>query len=168
MGHRHAPSIPRRRALLAGAVLAVTALPGCAALRDVVTVPNPDPDPSNLLLHIEAKDWNGWESPDPNTPAPPPDEKDLVVSEGLEASLPGSNISTVTITAVESQSVSFRTSVELSRKNYTGGFGLNSGDTEWRISTGEQMKLSTPTMDAGTTYTFTLLSSPSSPAPSSP
>ena len=38
-----------------------------------------------------------------------------------------------------------------------GKISLNSDDTEFRIEVGKKLKLTTPTMDAGDTYTFDLM-----------
>lgn len=81
---------------------------------------------------------------------------------GADATLPnhfGDDIH-VEVTSVDSDSVELSTSTDLAPEGETGGINLNDLSSSFTVDAGEELKVSTPTMDAGTTWTLTLEEGP--------
>lgn len=67
---------------------------------------------------------------------------------------------TVTVESVDSESVEFSTSEKMAPPGETDGINLNDLRAEFTVSRTEDAVFSTPTMDAGTTYTVSLVDGP--------
>ena len=142
--HRDRPQgeIVRRRATTAVTVAAgaLLVLSGCGLVAD-----EPDPVP----LTIVWSDWSGWSEAQGSE-----NSRDMQATKGKSVRL--DDELEVTFTDIAEDSVEIRTSDHMSPKSEGGGIDLNSTQTEFTVERGETLEIVTPTMDAGTTYEFTI------------
>ena len=114
------------------------------------SVSGPEKPPATMSLTITSQDWNGW---DPGSSYEPVTESMQVVA-GESVELPGLGTEgiTFTVTAVTDHSAT----ISLSDSLWTEDSSFDDHVSSFNVELGNPVKLSTPTMDAGTNYTVTL------------
>lgn len=140
-------------ALLLAGLLTLTACAGGGKTR---------PD-QPLWISITSEDWNGWD----------PDH--VGTTERVEVSaVPGNEVMvtslppfTLRVETAGDGVVTFTTSEGLAERTASGGYAMDDGVTEFRLSTGEPViEAASTTMDAGYSHIFQLHTEQPSAAPS--
>lgn len=93
------------------------------------------------------------------------DSQDVVridATEGASATIANRLVGDfdVEVESVEGDSVEFSTSEDMAPEGKTGGINLNDTRSDFTVERGADVKFSTPTMDAGTTWTATVEDGP--------
>ncbi|MFT0849107.1 hypothetical protein VR010_15325 [Actinomycetaceae bacterium L2_0104] len=116
------------------------------------SISGPEKPPPTMSMTITSQDWNGW---DPGSSYEPVTESmQVVVGDSVELPAVGMEGVTFTVTAVTDHSAT----ISLSKPLLPEGVSFNDDVSSFDVELGSPLKLSTPTMDAGTNYTVTLSS----------
>lgn len=137
--------------ILATAAVATLALTACGSVDEPVHPP--------MTLTVKATDANGWALLDGETPEPPGPRiatlRDLQEGDTLTIRILTGDLK-VTVKEVSGDDVKLRLSEALVPRVSEGGFNYNDLKRSVRITRGETVDFSTPTMDVSTTCNFTL------------
>lgn len=130
---------PDRRLALLTPVLAMT-LTACSGS-------SPDKD-ATMHLKITASDS--------------PDVAQVDATEGASTTLANTLIGDVEVEvdSVDGDAIEFTTSEDMAPEGKTGGINLSDTRSDFAVKQGQEVEFSTPTMDAGTTWTATLEDGP--------
>ena len=126
----------RRRALLL-APLAAVALGACGTGTG---------EGEDATMHLEI------------TASDSPDVVRIDAAEGASATIANDLVGDfdVEVRSVDGEDVEFSTGEDMAPEGETGGINLRDTRSEFTVTKGGDVKFSTPTMDAGTTWTATL------------
>ncbi|WP_297741065.1 hypothetical protein [uncultured Tessaracoccus sp.] len=137
--------------VLAAAALTMLALTACGGAEEPVQPP--------LTLTVTATDANGWPLLDGETPEPPEPRiatlRDLQEGDTLTIRILTGDLK-VTVKEVSGDDVKLGLSEALAPRVSEGGFDHSDLKRAVRITRGETVDFSTPTMDVSTTCNFTL------------
>lgn len=130
-----------RRALLLAPVIAV-ALAGCGS--------GTGAGGEDATMHLEI------------TASDSPDVVRIDATEGASATIANSLVGDfdVEVRSVDGDDVEFSTGEDMAPEGETGGINLTDTRSDFTATKGEDVKFSTPTTDAGTTWTVTLEDGP--------
>ncbi|MGP4976025.1 hypothetical protein [Brachybacterium tyrofermentans] len=121
-----------------------TLVAGCGLLEAV----NPPP---TVTLTVISSDWTGW-----STDQPAPESATESVTKGSEFTRDGAGGElTFTVTSVDDEELTLRTSQPMSERSETGGIDLTTNQKSFTVAVGDTLEITTPTMDGGTTYAIT-------------
>ncbi|MGY5764466.1 hypothetical protein ACXET9_04605 [Brachybacterium sp. DNPG3] len=104
-------------------------------------------------LRVVISDWTGWseEQPEPVT-------VDLEAEEGDVLDLGEAPFGVVlTVTRLTAERLTLTSNDPLSERSEGGGIDLRTKQTTFRVDRGRTIEMTTPTMDAGTTFAVTYL-----------
>lgn len=108
------------------------------------------PSPTVTLTVISAP-WTGWSK---EQPEPEPSEESVTKGSTFTRDSQGDEI-TFTVKAVDDDEVTLSTSEPMSPRSEDGGIDLSTDQTKFSVVKGETLKITTPTMDSGTTFEIT-------------
>ena len=121
-----------------------TLVAGCG----LVEALNPSP---TVTLTVISSDWTGW-----STDQPAPESATESVTKGSEFTRDGAGGElTFTVTSVDDEELTLRTSQPMSERSETGGIDLTTNQKSFTVAVGDTLEITTPTMDGGTTYAIT-------------
>ncbi len=140
-----AQRLGRRAFLLSSAVIvSLGLLVGCAEPKA----------PARLRMRVVATPWNGW---DPKS-SPRPQERSMDVSVGASMTITSVGGDVVfRVTDVSGLEVAFTTSTGMAEQGTGGGLDLTKTRDRFTVTPGSPIQFGTPTMDAGTTFTVSVV-----------
>lgn len=137
---RGVSQIARRGVLL----LPLALLPGCALVDRVRPAPT-------VTLTIVASGWTGWSEEQPE-----PESSTEEVTRGSEFVRPGfGDDITFTVRSVTDRQLTLGTSTPMSERAEGEGIDLTTDQDTFTIAAGGTLKITTPSMDGGTTFEIT-------------
>lgn len=103
-----------------------------------------------VTLTVVEQGWTGW-----STEQPEPETSIEEVTEGSEftRTAMGQDIA-FTVLSVTARKLRLRTSTALSEREEGGGIDLRTDQDTFTVRAGGSLSITTPTMDAGTTFTL--------------
>jgi hypothetical protein len=135
--------LPTRRAALLAAPLLL--LPGCAPVDRM-------PPAATVTLTVVTSPWSGWSREQPGDEA---SAEEVTRGTTFTRSAMGEDI-VFTVTTCTARRVVLRTDTPLSEREGVEGIDLGTDQDTFTVRAGETLKVTTPTMDAGTTFEISI------------
>lgn len=134
-----------RRAIRVAALAVLTAsLFGCGS--------DDSGESTSVSLDVEIQDWTGWQEEQPS-----PELMSVTIREGSAIDLPahGGPIR-LTVTDVKDDLIELETDDSLVINEDDAGIDFDDATTRFTLDRSEPLKLTTPTMDEGTSFTLSV------------